>query len=236
MATHGKFACPGCGRRYRWKPRLAGKRVRCKCKTAFDAPEQSPASAAVASAASGSPREGSTRLTEAVDTQGRTCPNCGTTAGADAVICVHCGHNLVTGAQVQSTVIADGGVARRSGIVAHLIHFGFWIAILVAVMPPLSYLHAVADANQILPPISYSERRQQERAEERLETYSLADWAMRGVYFGVPLGLLMGVLRYRRAGAVDPWAWLQRAGTSTPTTDHEQARRHSTFDRWSGRL
>ena len=235
MATHGKFACPGCGRRYRWKPRLAGKRVRCKCKTAFDAPEQAPSSAAAATATSGSAREDGARRAKTEDTQGTTCPNCGTSASAEAMICVHCGHNLVTGAQVQSTVIAEGGVARRSGLVAHLIHFGFWIAILVAVMPPLSYLHAVADANQILPPISYSERRQQQRAEERLETYSLSDWAMRGVYFGVPLGLLMGLLRYRRAGAVDPRAWLQRAGTSTPGTEQDHARSHSTFGHWSGK-
>lgn len=235
MAKRAKFACPGCGRRYRWKPRLAGKRVRCKCKTAFDAPEQAPVAAAVAGAGGGAGGEQGVRGAEADEAQGQTCPNCGTTAGAEAVICVHCGHNLVTGAQVQSTVIADGGVARRSGIVAHLIHFGFWIAVLIVVMPPLSYLHALADANQILPPISYSERRQQERAEERLETYSITDWARRGVYFAVPLGLLMGMLRYRRAGAVDPRAWLHRAGTSAPGTAPDPARSRSTFGRWGSK-
>ena len=236
MAKRAEFACPGCDRHYRWKPRLAGKRVQCKCKMAFEAPEQAPAAAAIAGVTDGRGREESPRLTAVKDAQGKPCPNCGTTGGADAVICVHCGHNLITGAQVQSTVIAEGGVARRSGIVAHLIHFGFWIAVLVVIMPPVSYLHTLADAHQILPPISRSERRQQQNAEERLETYSVADWAMRGVYFGVPLGLLMGMLRYRRGGAVDPRAWLHRAGASTSGTYQDHGQRHSTFGRWRRKM
>lgn len=41
-AEGGKVVCPGCQRRYVWKPELAGKRVRCKCGQALLVPEEAP--------------------------------------------------------------------------------------------------------------------------------------------------------------------------------------------------
>lgn len=41
----GKFACGGCGKRYTWKPELAGKSAKCKCGTVFKVPAALPAKA-----------------------------------------------------------------------------------------------------------------------------------------------------------------------------------------------
>src|SRR4051794_21270498 len=41
--TAGRFACGTCGRRYRWKPELAGRSVRCACGRAMTYPLGEPA-------------------------------------------------------------------------------------------------------------------------------------------------------------------------------------------------
>lgn len=38
----GMFKCAGCARQYKWKPELAGKKVKCKCGTAIEVPSQMP--------------------------------------------------------------------------------------------------------------------------------------------------------------------------------------------------
>jgi len=38
----GKIVCDGCGRRYTWKPQLAGKTVKCKCGAAITVPRDEP--------------------------------------------------------------------------------------------------------------------------------------------------------------------------------------------------
>lgn len=43
MASSGAtFSCPSCGRRYPWKPALAGRRARCKCGAAVAVPSAPP--------------------------------------------------------------------------------------------------------------------------------------------------------------------------------------------------
>lgn len=37
------FKCPSCAREFRWKPELAGKRIRCKCDNKFAVPQAPPA-------------------------------------------------------------------------------------------------------------------------------------------------------------------------------------------------
>lgn len=39
----GSFACDTCGKQYRWKPELAGKRAKCKCGAVVDCPASDPA-------------------------------------------------------------------------------------------------------------------------------------------------------------------------------------------------
>ena len=36
------FACPACGKKFRWKPEFAGKRIRCKCDNKFAVPQAPP--------------------------------------------------------------------------------------------------------------------------------------------------------------------------------------------------
>src|SRR5262249_42975164 len=43
-ATQAKFACPGCGTRYTWKPEIAGKKVKCRCGQVMNAPATEPGS------------------------------------------------------------------------------------------------------------------------------------------------------------------------------------------------
>jgi len=39
------FACPQCGKRWTWKPQLAGKKVKCPCGTVFTVPQDAPSAA-----------------------------------------------------------------------------------------------------------------------------------------------------------------------------------------------
>ena len=42
MPQAGNFACESCGKEYRWKPELAGKRVKCKCGGVMTVPAAAP--------------------------------------------------------------------------------------------------------------------------------------------------------------------------------------------------
>jgi len=42
----GKFACPSCGKKYAWKPQLAGKRAKCTCGATITVPQAEEAPAA----------------------------------------------------------------------------------------------------------------------------------------------------------------------------------------------
>ena len=41
----GKFSCDKCGKSYKWKPELAGKKVKCKCGNIMAAPAEEPVAA-----------------------------------------------------------------------------------------------------------------------------------------------------------------------------------------------
>ena len=43
-----RFSCPACGRSFRWKPELAGKRAKCKCGATIDVPRADPGAARAA--------------------------------------------------------------------------------------------------------------------------------------------------------------------------------------------
>ena len=51
MPDGSKFSCAACGREFRWKPELAGKRAKCKCGAAVQVPATDPARAKTAAAA-----------------------------------------------------------------------------------------------------------------------------------------------------------------------------------------
>ena len=46
MSEASKFKCASCGREFRWKPELAGKKAKCKCGATVQVPATDPAAAA----------------------------------------------------------------------------------------------------------------------------------------------------------------------------------------------
>lgn len=80
------FSCAACGRKYPWKPELAGKRCKCKCGQVITAPAQAQAAPAAAPAPQPAP------LSE--------CPNCASPLDDGAIVCISCGYNLQTGAMM----------------------------------------------------------------------------------------------------------------------------------------
>ncbi|MEX1016200.1 MAG: hypothetical protein WD534_08560 [Phycisphaeraceae bacterium] len=129
-ASHGRVACPNCGKAYRWKPDLAGRKVACKCGQKM----RLPASATGEVEAIGpppNPNEASTYDLEfndeshagtaavagaaaahAVDADAPSasaapgkCPACNQALKPGAVLCIKCGYNLQTGSQLQTAVV-----------------------------------------------------------------------------------------------------------------------------------
>ncbi len=121
MSDGSKITCPSCGKSYAVRAEHAGRKVRCKCGTVMVVPS--------ALGNSGGGAGGN-----AAETGGErvSCPECGATLGAAAVLCVQCGYNLKTGARVGGVAPADSspespqeslpkshpGSARRSGRVS----------------------------------------------------------------------------------------------------------------------
>ena len=117
-----KFNCDACGQSYRWKPELAGKRVRCKCGQPLQVPAQPPGQASRPRPAEeevnpfldmlkGLDSPGTTAGPAASPAVGRreaaltNCPSCGAAASPAAVICVQCGEDL--------DAIRGGGRGRK---------------------------------------------------------------------------------------------------------------------------
>lgn len=110
------FACEGCGRSYRWTPQMAGRRVKCKCGQVMLAP----------SALSSAPVEeveddlyalaGETKVKPKrklmLPEGSEHCPVCDLPLVIGAKICVHCGHDLITGkSPPKPTAPVDDGTA-----------------------------------------------------------------------------------------------------------------------------
>ena len=51
-----KFSCPSCGKEYKWKPELAGKKGKCKCGGVLAIPARPPGSATASPGAAAAPR------------------------------------------------------------------------------------------------------------------------------------------------------------------------------------
>lgn len=105
QVSQGKFSCDACGKVYRWKPELAGRRVKCKCSHVLTAPKEEP----------GAPEDDLTAglydLAEAEKesakrqssvAEGFRCPSCRNELPVGALACVSCGFDLRTGAAAAS--------------------------------------------------------------------------------------------------------------------------------------
>ncbi len=126
------IACPSCLKRFKWTPRIAGKRVTCHCGQKFVAPE-APGGAVVPVYETGAkkpepkqeddtyelnfddPAEDAPKR-KAQHAGATKCPDCNAPVNPGAVVCVRCGYNLAAGEKIKTAVGAapaeDDGDAR----------------------------------------------------------------------------------------------------------------------------
>src|SRR6476660_6093452 len=55
-SSEPKFNCSKCGKEYRWKPELAGKKAKCKCGAVVPVPAQAPAAPRAAAKPAAKPK------------------------------------------------------------------------------------------------------------------------------------------------------------------------------------
>lgn len=116
------FHCPSCHNQYRWKPQLAGRKVKCRCEATFEVPTEAdapidpePTPAPVANAPAdnayelnldeNSPASAAAAGSEADRAARARCPSCGSKMNPGAVICLNCGFNIQQGKPVRTQII-----------------------------------------------------------------------------------------------------------------------------------
>ena len=111
-SDHDILSCPVCDRRYRYKPTLEGKKVRCpQCRAKLRLPPGERAFEVVEQPPEPDPYEMDEAPTAPHGSGKFQCPACGTMVKATAAICVHCGYDLEHNQQLQTKV--DKGGRRR---------------------------------------------------------------------------------------------------------------------------
>ena len=136
--TEPKFNCSTCGKEYRWKPELAGKKAKCKCGNVIAVPTKSPAAAA-APAARPAPKakpdaevdfDGLYALAQeekkatraAVDeSAGYRCPSCSAALPPGEAVCPNCRYDMRTGGRAVAMAGAGApglGAGAATGIMA----------------------------------------------------------------------------------------------------------------------
>ncbi len=126
---HIEASC-SCGRAYRLRPELAGKRVKCKdCGGSFEVPALSTSEDDDWSAALSSTdvsADAGALSDDALGLDGyalqnvpvvpqRTCSKCGSGLQPEAILCLNCGFNSKTGQQVKTVREVEAGEHRLSG-------------------------------------------------------------------------------------------------------------------------
>ncbi|MCY2951260.1 MAG: hypothetical protein NTU53_04690 [Planctomycetota bacterium] len=109
-----KFACSGCGKTYTWKPQFAGRKLKCSCGQLMQAPESLDAPAPEPEPQLDNLYDVGPEPTKpkpkraAPPSDGPPCPACNQPLSApDAVLCIHCGHNLKSGRKLATRVSAN---------------------------------------------------------------------------------------------------------------------------------
>ena len=119
-STSEAASCPSCGKKYRWKSELIGKKVRCGCGQAMRMPEAPGVAVALGNGstkATAKPAsEDAYTLSDPDATPGSAaaapppatgkCPNCGQKLKPLAVICLNCGFNVQSGTKLTTAVVA----------------------------------------------------------------------------------------------------------------------------------
>ncbi len=107
MPAPAIITCPTCNKRFKGKPELGGKKIKCPlCAEPFVVPDEAPGTKAKPKAAKTSAEPALAGVDAAKDSAAYgvghidlspRCPNCAKEMlSADAVICVHCGYNTLT--------------------------------------------------------------------------------------------------------------------------------------------
>ena len=122
-----KFKWAACGREFRWKPELAGKKAKCKCGAAVTVPSTPPSAAPAPPAVEHDPFETAgdpeqfappqfqaapPPVPVAAAPQQLICPVCNSPALPTAVLCTACGYNFRTGQRMPG---AGRGAITRGG-------------------------------------------------------------------------------------------------------------------------
>jgi hypothetical protein len=112
-ATDSKFSCGGCGKTYKWKPELAGKRAKCKCGYVMTVPSEPPGGDELDDLYALA-EEASAKKHEAV-VEGIRCPSCGGGMQPGEAMCVSCGFNMKTGRRAAAQAMPVGGAVAMAG-------------------------------------------------------------------------------------------------------------------------
>ena len=124
MPTTGenKFACRSCGRAYRVKTELVGKKVRCKCGNVMRMPEVHAAAVIGDGYELALDEEVAATTNLATPAVSGKCPQCNVMLKPNAVICINCGLDLRHG-QAVKTVVTDEPIAalQATGVSANLL-------------------------------------------------------------------------------------------------------------------
>jgi hypothetical protein len=103
----GKFACSQCGKSYKWKPELAGKKVKCKCGNVMQVPAADPVAAEpevdLDSLYELAAEEKKATKRQSEEPVGFRCPSCHGDLAIGAVVCANCGFNLKTGSRATAS-------------------------------------------------------------------------------------------------------------------------------------
>ncbi len=147
QAAMEQIVCAGCGKSYRWKPELAGKKGKCKCGQLLQFPMDDPG----AQAAAAMPKEeeaGEYELNEPVAAPKpvapkaavgiKACKGCSGMLAPGAVLCTRCGLNQTTGKKMATSVkgpgVEGGDVAKAAGKVVLSMVLGGVTAVICAVL------------------------------------------------------------------------------------------------------
>ena len=109
MTAAETFACPACGKTYRLKPEVVGRKVGCKCGERFRVPE--PAAAEPDDDGPLELSDGAPAWMSGVEPAAApaACSRCGTPLKPGAVLCLSCGTDQRTGAAAVAPPAGDDG-------------------------------------------------------------------------------------------------------------------------------
>jgi hypothetical protein len=194
----GKFSCGKCGKSYKWKPELAGKKVKCKCGNIMTAPATEPVAEQQDVDLDGlyelAAEEKKSAKKQREEPVGFRCPSCNSDLAVGAVVCTRCGFNLKTGSRATA--------GKPAATVAFAGAGGGGAAAVASARP-----NAVPSAM-----IGYGTRN---TSPDAVEVDYIGDNPLRD--FGIPAALLLagvGVLMFQEAGGGSISAALPRIGLS----------------------